>query len=806
MRRKILMAFGVSILAFLFLFSCKHSEKDEKGAKKTLVLSSFKVGSNAYNKDEKSILVQKNKLREGDIKEIKFVDNAGGEVGDVNWAMEPNEIAVKDGVTFKIVVKTPPSGYNAFDSGDIKAIREFVPPLVTSIDVHGVKADLTKNPYVVRSPKPIVARPQVFPDGKRYGDITVLFDKDVVEASIQWEGLPEFVPIAKPEDIAHVTFKVPAKEGVWKEGEYKLDIIFDTPNLSIKSFRIDGQDGDVDLTNPLHPKLSLKNNKESVQSSDVHIEWQGEFIDVAELSSVNVSYEDLPLTNLKVSEPKTFKIKVAAKDKTYKAFEADVTVVRANEPLTLQSIEVFGTPIIDISKLEMEVDTLTCFIKKGDVKAKFKKPNNQIMDVDCFLLGGDKLSLNAGVVNEITFLVPSTLEYAEYRGILKIKHNAEWEKMIKIPMPSGGVTWKSGNRDDIDKHFERKFEVAQFPFTYENFVKCCDWALSNEGKAKGYGTTAEARANIELLKKCGQNGGKRAEGADKWGAGHPVGSAGMQPVASLTYHQCIVLCNIYSEMNGFAPTYYKSSPGLIDIDWGKHPNDILDGKDWHIYHSLDQKLTFKNGITKEEIDALALRDPLAAQSPKAYTGDVWTNIRDNYVKTVILTAKQALFGDDSKTGYRLIDSFEWELTARLKLEKTKNTTSSSVIDNGVTYYFADKDSGPGSEGYGDEGSEIKKVAWVSGNSAIDGILQSHPIGHRRPTDLCFYDLAGNVGSWTNSWSKSNGAEGEEVNDYTNYYVGCGFSDPAYRAVVNRLGPSSNGMFDGCGLRLARTLE
>lgn len=806
MRRKIFIALGFSILGAFVFFSCKHKGKEQDGAKKTLMLSSFKVGNNSYDKDAKTILVQKNKLRESDIKAVSFTDGAGNEVQNVNWVMNPPEITVKEGASFKILVTSPPNGYNNFDSGDISAIREFVPPLVTSIEVHGVKADLTKTPYVVRSPKPTVTKPQIFPDGKRYGDITVLFDKDVPEMSIQWDGLPEFEPIAKPEDIAHVTFKVPAKEGVWKEGEYKLDIIFDTPNLAIKNISIDDQDGDVDLKDPLHPKLNLKNTKNALQKTDVHVEWKGEFIEAGELSSVNVEYEGLPLTNLEVSKPQTFKIKVGAKDKVYKAFEAQVTVTRANKPLVLESITVFATPIIDITKLEIDVDTMTCFIKKGDIKAKFKKPDGQSIDVDCLLLGGDKLSLNAGVVTEITFFVPATPEYAEYRSILKVKHNAEWEKMIEIPMPPGGVTWKSGNRDDIDKSFERKFEVAQFPFTYENFIKTCNWALSAEGVAKGYGKTAESKANIELMKQHGQNGAVRNDGDGAWGAGHPVATSGVQPVTSLTYHQCIVLCNMYSEMKGLAPVYYKSSPGIIDIDWGKHPNDVIQGKDWHVYHSLDQKLTFKQGITKEEIDALALRDPLKEQHPNDYKGAAWVNIRNNYVKTVMLTAKQALFGDDSKTGYRLIDSFEWELTARLKLEKTKNTTSSSLTYNGVTYYFADKDSGPGSEGYGDEGSEIEKVAWVNKNSRVAGILQTHPIGHRRPTDLCFYDLAGNAGSWTNSWSKSNGADGEEANDYTNYYVGCAFSDEAYRAVVNRLGPSSNGRFDGCGLRLVRTLE
>ena len=48
-------------------------------------------------------------------------------------------------------------------------------------------------------------------------------------------------------------------------------------------------------------------------------------------------------------------------------------------------------------------------------------------------------------------------------------HDAEWEKMIELPMQAGGVTFKSGLKDENDKTINRKFEVGQFPVTNKLF-------------------------------------------------------------------------------------------------------------------------------------------------------------------------------------------------------------------------------------------------------------------------------------------------------------------------------------------------
>lgn len=781
------------------LFACKHNQGNQEGEKieeKELFLDTFKVGDNVYQKDENKISVTTDVLNEGDIKGVVFKDASGNNVENVAWKMKPDRIRLgNENKKIQILVTTPPKGYKAFESAEITVIKELVAPKVTSITVHGAHADISKTPFVVRSPKPTVTPPTVI-NGQRYGDILVQFDKVVEEATIRWEGLPSTTPLVNPEDVAHVKFKVPAKEGAWLEGEYKLDIIFDTPSLSIKSLKITDQDGDTELNEPLKPRVNLKNSKDNVIANDVKVEWMGEFIDGSELSSVQVSYEGLPLNGLEVGVEKTFKIKVAEKPKKYKAFEATIAVMRANKALVLKSISLFGTDVsvADLNNLRKEVDTLTTFIKKGDIKAKFTKPDHSELDVVCELIGDDKLPLNAGVENEIGFRVPATKDYAEYRGVAKITHKAEWDKMIKLPIPDGGVTFKTGLKDEDDVKMTTKVEIGQFPVSYKLWNDVCDWAISGAGSTKGY-------QNVQNLKKYGQNGCLQKD--PKFLNPPVVDDGRTYPATSMTYHSVLVWCNIYSEMKGYAPVYYKPVQGKIDVTYEKNNKP----------YTIIQRVTVDSSLTKDQVAELVLRDPLQAENFLKYTDEVWNNIRDNYVKVAMLTAKDAKFDDNVESGFRLIQPYEWQFAGRLTLTKHKYIVAGLTFNHeGKDYYFANKDCAPGSMGYGEDGSEIEKVAWISANSQVNGKLQTHPIGTRRPTDLGIYDLAGNIGSWTNFWEKATHgdgsiSQGETKNDYLIRAVGGGFADPASRCVLDSLGaPSQDARFDLNGLRLARTLK
>ncbi|MGP1414356.1 MAG: SUMF1/EgtB/PvdO family nonheme iron enzyme [Treponema sp.] len=800
MNRVLKIGFMLLIFAF-FCFSCKH---DQGGNSKVLMLYSFKVGNSEYNRAEKKISITKVSLRESDLKEVVFKDGNGNVVSGVNFRMEPPDgVRPNPEAKFSIEVSNPPSGYT-YKSEEITVVRELASPKVLSITCQGEPADLNTNPYTVSIKKPTVIAPSVGPDGKVYGDIRITFDKTTInESLVQWEGLPvgnATNPKLEPEGVAHVTIRIPEKPGEYKAGEYHLDIKFETPSLSIKTLSINEQDGDTDLK---ELKVNVKHEKTSVVASDVNVTFTGDYIDPTELSSITPIYEGLPLNNLEVSKPVTFKVKVNGKPNKYKPFEATITVERANVALKLTKISIFGEEKnINTTPFTHTVETMKTFLKVGDIKATFEKADHSTIDVDCSLKGGegDKVYLKAGVDNEITFYVPPAPEYAEYRNKVIIKHDAKWEQMVEIPMPDGGVTFKSGNKDDVDKKIDRKIAVAQFPVTYKLFKEVCEWAKGSEGQAKGY-------KNFDVIEKAAQNGAKwKGRAKDKNGNEFDVYESfpkddfsEMRPLTSISYHAAIAWCNAYSEKNGYAPAYYKAESGKIDMEWGSHGTP-----DYHRYTSFTPTINVSG--TKEEVSALALRDALGKHHPNDYDATLWPIIRDNYYKVAILTAKQAKFDDDEKSGFRLIDTDEWEFVGRLRKTKNNNCTDSSMSYNSETYYFANKDCAPGSEGYGNEGSEIEKVAWVSGNSAVNGKLQTHPIGHKIPTDLGIYDLAGNVGSWTNTWSKSNGSSGNGVADFDLYSVGGGFSDPAGRCTVNTATPSQDGRFDQCGIRLCRTLK
>ena len=72
MKNKILKSVVLIVAPLLFAFACKHDKGGGQGTQKALVLSSFKVDGNAYDKEAKTILVTKSALREDDIKEICF--------------------------------------------------------------------------------------------------------------------------------------------------------------------------------------------------------------------------------------------------------------------------------------------------------------------------------------------------------------------------------------------------------------------------------------------------------------------------------------------------------------------------------------------------------------------------------------------------------------------------------------------------------------------------------------------------------------------------------------------------------------
>jgi surface protein len=83
----------------------------------------------------------------------------------------------------------------------------------------------------------------------------------------------------------------------------------------------------------------------------------------------------------------------------------------------------------------------------------------------------------------------------------------------------------------------------------------------------------------------------------------------------------------------------------------------------------------------------------------------------------------ALNTQDPGKSYRLPTEAEWEYAAR----------AGTTADYGGTGVLDD-------------------MGWYSGNSAVDGVLQTHPVARKLPNHWGLYDMHGNVLEWVQDWS------------------------------------------------------
>ena len=57
------------------------------------------------------------------------------------------------------------------------------------------------------------------------------------------------------------------------------------------------------------------------------------------------------------------------------------------------------------------------------------------------------------------------------------------------------------------------------------------------------------------------------------------------------------------------------------------------------------------------------------------------------------------------------------------------------------------------------GADLDEVAWHIGNSAVDGVAQTHPVGLKKPNGWGLYDMLGNVMEWClDNWGYYNSAD------------------------------------------------
>lgn len=472
-------------------------------------------------------------------------------------------------------------------------------------------------------------------------------------------------------------------------------------------------------------------------------------------------------------------MKVAALEKKYKAFEKEITVIRQNPSLILFSLEVKGKNV-DVTNKTLTLDKSDTIIRAKDIKAVFTKGGNNV-ELPVQLAAGGKAPIYANNekdnnnISDVVFYLPSTSEYAEYRAVIKVTYTADWKNMIKVPMPDGGITFKSGsgmNSDKVDKTIKTKFELGQFEVTYELWKEVCDWAKSN-----GY-------TDFDKMKFIFRG----AQGNPGQGKSYPD-SEPNQPVTNVPWHCAIVWLNAYSEMKGYAPAYYDKSVAS-NVEY-KETNSGL---------TIEQIVTVDSSKTEDEIKNLALRKIDSAAYSGDFTEDKVKELDAKYYQAVVLTAAQAK-QTGKENGFRLPHPDEWEYAAKLRLEGGEKTAGTPFTLSGITYYFANKDCAAGSDGLGEENSEIAKVCWFADNSG----MKTHRVGSKMSTDLGFYDLSGNVNTWTSTIIP----KPQQTVPYRKHefrIAGGDYGHIAGRLLVSQPIITTNGLWDEVGFRCARTLE
>ena len=273
---------------------------------------------------------------------------------------------------------------------------------------------------------------------------------------------------------------------------------------------------------------------------------------------------------------------------------------------------------------------------------------------------------------------------------------------------------EAGTNAIMEGFLDYSYAIGRYEVSYGLWKEVYDWAIEGDGKAKGYSFSQGEQGyagDPEAVDAVRQKEAVWDCSIRKPHDGHPV--------TGVSWYDCIVWCNAYSEMTGLVPAYYKRA--------------IADGA----------------GTVKPEniphYDRFVLRN---AKTEKQACDSAVTLAATEFGK------------EEAASGFRIPTYLEWQLAAKLTDKEAfvvrKNGKPLTGIVNGKEWFFTKGAAVSGGQ-YALSNCSMAEAILQDANCyahipLYDLSLSTCPfstlaIGSLQPNRLGIYDMSGNVAEW-----------------------------------------------------------